>query len=273
MKRKVHLLTKIVLLFLVFTLSFSKDVLSQSSNINVNRNREFVKVYGRLLSKHVKMKQTKDGIKTSLVDYRAIRKDPDWITAKELIRRINVEKMTSPAYRLAFWINAYNFYLLSLITNKYPLKSITDLNRTGVEVWDTYRFKIYGKRYNLRTIKDKKILGQFNDSRILFSLACSGLSCPDLWNKPYTGIKLKQQLNSQARKFLANKTKGANIVNMKGKVSELFRIYKKNIYSGNVTRFISNYVIILRITGYLKFNWNLNSIDENQTVLPNNTRY
>lgn len=54
----------------------------------------------------------------------------------------------------------------------------------------------------LDEIERQVLRKQFNEPRIHMALVCAALGCPPLWNEPYVGRKLAQQLDDQSRRFL-----------------------------------------------------------------------
>ena len=161
------------------------------------------KPFTEILSEHVK-----DG----LVNYKALCEDKKLEQYIEQLANTNPDTMASKEAQLAFWINAYNAYTLKVICDNYPVKSINDLHFGGLiigtvlkkTIWDADFVIINKKRLSLNTIEHKIIRPKFKDARIQFALVCAAISCPELRAEAYEGEKLDEQLNDQARKFLAN---------------------------------------------------------------------
>jgi hypothetical protein len=59
----------------------------------------------------------------------------------------------------------------------------------------------------LDEIEHNVLRKEFNEPRIHMALVCAAMGCPPLRTEPYEGAKLDQQLNDQARVFLANPKK------------------------------------------------------------------
>ena len=101
---------------------------------------------------------------------------------------------------LAFWINLNNAEAVALATeaSEAGLTSI-------VQLGDAFRRKVTaidGERLSLADIEHGK-LRRFRDPRIHTALVCGSLSCPTLRPEPFTGAGLDEQLDQQARSFLA----------------------------------------------------------------------
>ena len=171
------------------------------------------------------------------VDYKGFNKDRKALKAYLELLENNPPNPSnwSEAEQLAYWINAYNAYTIDLILEYYPLKSITDIG-SKIQVpfvnspWDIEFITIKGQKYDLNNLEHNIIREEFDEARIHFALVCAAVSCPKLRREAYTSEKLDQQLNEQAREFLANPSK--NKINPNNiRISQLF-----NWYEGDFTR-------------------------------------
>lgn len=245
-----------------FTLTLVLTILV-AFNANADRAlNKFDDAYDALLQKFVKDNQMKEGIKLTLINYKDMEKSDELLLASELIKDVKLKNL-NPQQQLAFWINAYNFYTLELMANNNKVDSIKDLGSFFNSVWDKYKFEIDGKRYSLNFIEHSIIRQQFRgESRIHFALVCASLSCPDLLNEPYTAEILDVQLEQQTKNFLNNPTKGVMMDGDKVRVSKLFKWYKKDFPDLNTLAFIQKYKEISYIHGYMPYNWNLNSLQD-----------
>ena len=59
-----------------------------------------------------------------------------------------------------------------------------------------------GRRLTLDDLNHGIIRKEFGESRTHFALVCAAISCPSLRSEAYTGARLVEQLDDQARKFL-----------------------------------------------------------------------
>lgn len=168
----------------------------------------------------------------------------------------------------AFWINAYNAFTVKLIIMYYPVKSIKDVG-AKLQIpfvntpWDIKFIKIGGNTYDLNNIEHAKLRRNYKDARVHFVLVCASKSCPVLLNEAYTADKLDQQMDTQAKVFLSDKTRN-DISADKPKLSKLFDWYAMDFKSKGVTviDYINKYSTIklnpnAKIT-YLDYSWNLN---------------
>jgi hypothetical protein len=74
--------------------------------------------------------------------------------------------------------------------------------------------KAGGKVYHLDNVEHDIIRKQWKEPRIHFALVCAAMGCPPLRSEAYTGAKLEEQLEGQAKLFLTN-TPAKNRVDVK----------------------------------------------------------
>jgi|SRR5579883_1064279 len=209
------------------------------------------------------------------VDYKDMRHDTRYERCVEAIESVNPDTIRSEKSRLAFWLNAYNAATLDLICDKYPLKSIKDIDWGDghkTSAWDKDFVVIHDKRMTLNDIENKIIRPEFKEPRIHFALVCAAKSCPPLRPEAYRADVLDGQLNDQAKTFLRDTSR--NSFDLEHKIaylSEIFDWYKSD-FGGtdeSVLRFISWY--LPDDTGqnmrenpsawsirYKQYDWNLN---------------
>jgi hypothetical protein len=152
-----------------------------------------------------------------LVDYATLKADRKGLDAYcDRIADLDPTVMASQpeAFRVAFWINAYNAFTLKLIVDNYPIKPSTGKTKYPANsirqipgAWEHKKFKALGKDVTLDEIEHKILRAEFKEPRIHMALVCAAMSCPKLRREPYQGDKLDAQLDDQARMFLADLTK------------------------------------------------------------------
>ena len=64
-----------------------------------------------------------------------------------------------------------------------------------------------GRAMTLDGIEHGVLRKEFHEPRIHMALVCAAMGCPPLRNEPYTGDRLGDQLDDQARRFLSNPAK------------------------------------------------------------------
>lgn len=99
--------------------------------------------------------------------------------------------------RLALLINAYNAFTLRLILDHYPIDSIKEI--PGDQRWDDVRWSLAGGTYSLNQLEHELVRANFREPRIHFALVCAAVGCPPLRSEAYSGERLEEQLEAQAR--------------------------------------------------------------------------
>lgn len=103
---------------------------------------------------------------------------------------------------LAMYINAYNAATLKLILEYYPgLKSIKEIPSS--RRWKDARWQVAGQTLSLDALEHEVLRAKFTEPRIHFAIVCASVGCPDLRPEAYTGDRIEQQLQDQARQFHA----------------------------------------------------------------------
>jgi hypothetical protein len=64
-----------------------------------------------------------------------------------------------------------------------------------------------GQIMTLSHLENKIIRADFREPQIHFALVCAAVGCPPLRSEPYVGVRLNEQLDDQARRFLASSEK------------------------------------------------------------------
>jgi hypothetical protein len=175
--------------------------------------------------------------------------------------------------QMAFLINAYNAYTLGLILEHYPVKSIKDIGSSLHGPWEQPVVHLFGETLTLDTVEHKMLRRDYHEPRFHFALVCAAKSCPPLRNEAYLAGRLDEQLDDQARKFLANPEKnrvdtGERVVYL----SPIFKWYAADFekISGSVLAALKSYwpekaSAALASGGfrirYTDYNWSLNDVD------------
>ena len=212
-------------------------------------------LYGRLLPKYV----TSSGVK-----YAAWKADPaDMKTIQEVVNGIANQKVSglNKKEQLAFYINAYNAWILYEALGKYPTKSVKDLLFT---FFTGKRIKVAGEEMSFNHLEKDIIRAKFNEPRIHFALNCASRSCPPLDPEPFRAEKLDAQLEKLALAFV-NSPRGVdyNAGSRTAALSAIFNWYKDDFKAAaGPVAFINKrrkppLPNDTRIT-YQDYNWSLN---------------
>lgn len=224
--------------------------------------------YAHLLEAHVRS-GTVSGIRLHLVDYAALKADPDYARALDDLSTARPETFASEAERFAFWVNAYNLLAIKAVVDRYPVKSIKDGGNWLTSIWKAKVGVVAGRERALDEIEHEILRKDFREPRVHFAIVCASLSCPDLRPEPYVAERLEAQLEDAARGFLANPTKGLSL-GAGGKsahVSTIFKWFAVD-FPGGVVEFIRAHVqpaqasrlagVTAGALSYLDYDWSLN---------------
>lgn len=159
--------------------------------------------------------------------------------------------------KMAYYINAYNVYTLATVINKYPVKSIKDINGA----WDK-KFIPQGKILISLGDIEHKILRKMGDPRIHFAINCASFSCPNLENKAFEPQTLDAQLEAATKSFVNDKTKNS-ITEKEIKISEIFNWFAGDFKTkGSIIDYLNKYSAVKidakAKTKYFTYNWALN---------------
>ncbi len=179
---------------------------------------QWIETYGSLLGKYV----TSSGVKYSTwkgnaADMQAIQQVVDGI-AREKVSSLGKKE------QLAFYLNAYNAWILHEALGKYPTKSVKDLLFT---FFTGQRIKVAGEPMSFNHLEKDIIRPKFNEPRVHFALNCASRSCPPLNPEPFRADQLDGQLEKLATAFV-NSTKGVDYSPGKktAALSAIFNWYK-----------------------------------------------
>lgn len=171
--------------------------------------------FDQLLRKHV----TSSGG----VNYDGFKKDKAKLAAYlELLKANAPQSSWSKNKEMAYWINMYNAFTIHAIVEKYPVKSVMDLE--GGKVWDKKKIAVGGKSLTLNVIEKDKLLKRFKEPRVHFAVNCAAASCPPLLNKAWTEDNIQRYLDKQAKAFI-NNAKYNTITSKSVEASQIFNWY------------------------------------------------
>jgi len=264
-------------LLTVFVLLFSTHIQAAETFAPLNK----------ILKKYVEVNDLPGGGRTSGFKYAEAKKDP---TVKKLVaEQIGLLKAFKPRSlsnkndAIAFWINAYNFFIISEILesgfddkNNLKIKGVKDLGSflNPFKVFKKAKYNVGGETYSLDKIEKETLLGKaykskkWKDARVHFAVNCASVGCPPLRNEVYSGATLDAALDENLKKAF-NTPLHLKIKDGKMELTQLFEWYEADFkeQSGSVKAFIQKYaepnlakkVGAAKISDYIKYDWNLNS--------------
>ena len=130
------------------------------------------------------------------VDYQALQEDGVEALQQYLKTQSEIDPRNyNRAEQFAFWVNLYNALTVKLITDNYPLNSITELGNSalGFGPWDDELITVAGKALTLNDIEHRILRPVWKDHRIHFAVNCASLSCPNLLAEAFT-VKNQERL-------------------------------------------------------------------------------
>ncbi len=185
----------------------------------------------------------------------------------ELQEKINIQldklkKINAPGekkYKLAFWINAYNFFTIVDVVNSFP---ITSMEKIG---WKNKHHEVEEVYYSLDNI-EHNIIRSLSDPRIHFAINCASVGCPSLITEIYDGNQINMQLDEVVTNALKNPLH-LRMINNKLNTTQLFKWFSKDFESGGyegfadfVNRFAPQRLKDVRqIEKKIRYDWNLNT--------------
>ncbi|MBA3962601.1 MAG: DUF547 domain-containing protein [Chthoniobacterales bacterium] len=223
--------------------------------VRAENSLPWVETYNGLLGKYV----TADGVryaawKANSADMKAIQEVVDGIGSQKV-------DGLSKQEQLAFYLNAYNAWILHEALGKYPTKSVKDVL---FRFFLGQRIKVAGEPMSFNHLEKEIIRPKFGEPRVHFALNCASQSCPPLNPEAFRAEKLDAQLEKLAVAFV-NSRKGVDYSLEKKSValSAIFKWYKDDFdHAGGVLAFINkrrheplpNDAQI----GYQDYDWSLN---------------
>jgi hypothetical protein len=106
----------------------------------------------------------------------------------------------APERQLAYWINAYNAFVLRTVIDGYPIRGkFPDYPANSIRqipgAFERRQFRAGGRLLTLDTI-EKDVIGEFNDPRALLALGRGAIGSPRLKSEVFTAARLDSQLNT-----------------------------------------------------------------------------
>jgi hypothetical protein len=167
------------------------------------RGQEFTPAPGAELL-HRPLDQILDtNVRDGLVYYRALKGERGRLD--RYVASLNVPPATyqgwSQPQKIAFWVNAYNAFVLQTVINHYPMRGTI---RQIPGAFDKATFRAAGKTVTLDGI-EKTYIHDFNDPRLYFALGRGAVGSGRLRSEAYTGDRLEKQLADIENEFVTNR--------------------------------------------------------------------
>lgn len=231
-------------------------------NVSASEKDDPGSIFDSILSRYV----SEDG----LVDYKGLKKDKEFKKYIEYLSNTDPRSLQSEKHQMAFWINAYNAFVIKGVLEEYPIKSVLKVGLIPHSFFKRKKFKTEHGEITLQVLENEKLREAFREPRIHFAINCASISCPKLLTEAYRAEKLEEQLEAQAVSFINDKSR--NYLDKENKVLYLSRIFKW--YEGDFIKngegieeyvagylnvddaeFIRNNEVAIK---YLDYDWGLN---------------
>ncbi len=164
--------------------------------------------------------------------------------------------------KLAFYINAYNAWMLEQVLQAYPVGSVTEI----APLWGVFtnkRIVVAGEKMSLNHLEKKIILKEFEDPRVHFAINCASRSCPPLLDEPYVASRLDAQLDAVVTEGVSNNPLTLRVDGKTVQVFEVFKWYAADFEkAGGTKAFVDTYRDTPLPEGaaieFMDYDWSLN---------------
>ena len=147
-------------------------------------------------------------VRDGLVYYRALQSDRGRLD--RYVASLDVSAATYEAWsaeaRMAFWVNAYNTFVLQTVVSRYPIRGRSaDYPASSIRqipgAFDAIRHRAAGRSVTLDEI-EKTILPAFKEPRLFFALGRGAVGSGRLRSEAYTAARLASQLDAVKAEFV-----------------------------------------------------------------------
>jgi hypothetical protein len=151
-------------------------------------------------------------VRDGLVYYRALRGERGRLD--RYAASLNVAAATYEdwprEHKMAFWVNAYNAFVLQTVISNYPIKGSSaaypaNSIRQIPGAFEQRRHRAAGRSVTLDEI-EKAILPEFKEPRLYLALGRGAVGSGRLRSEAYSGARLAQQLDGISKEFVSEQT-------------------------------------------------------------------
>ena len=119
------------------------------------------------------------------------------------------ERFPDKHAELAYWMYAYNAYVIRSVIEHWPIDAVTDVRAPleavkGLGFFYRQRFSFGGRYLSLLAVENGIIRKRYQDPRIHFILSCASDSCPIVRPELPVGEELEALLTRAAVDFIAD---------------------------------------------------------------------
>jgi hypothetical protein len=151
-------------------------------------------------------------VRDGYVYYRALRSDRGRLD--RYIGSLNVPAETyarwSREQKMAFWVNAYNVFVLKTVIDAYPIRGKSPMYppisiRQIPGAFERVRHRAAGRTVTLDEI-EKTILPEFKEPRLALAIGRGAVGSGRLRSEAYSANRIAQQLDGLQREFVTHRT-------------------------------------------------------------------
>ena len=206
-----------------------------------------------------------------------------------LLAAFDPQTLSTREHAIAFWTNAYNYFMLQhLLTHLEEAAIVSSVRDYGhlfspYRVFGLKRFNVGGTKYSLRQIELDILLGDeffergWKDARVHFAVNCASVGCPPLRKTAYQAETLDAML-SQNTRFALNTPLNLVLEDDTLRLTQLFEWYEDDFieHSASVREFIFDYGSETARNAaessdrirYIDYDWELNTAENFAEWLP-----
>ncbi|WP_425403229.1 DUF547 domain-containing protein [Hwanghaeella sp.] len=152
--------------------------------------------------------------------------DQDHAILKAYIARLSGLTITTynRAEQEAYWVNLYNALTVDVILDHYPVKSIRDIDISGLfsdGPWGKDLVEIEGHGVSLDDIEHRILRPIWQDPRTHYVVNCASIGCPNLLPVAVTAGTL-DEIKTEAARAYVNHPRGVTIEGETATVSKIY---------------------------------------------------
>ncbi len=150
-------------------------------------------------------------VRDGLVYYRALKSERGRLD--RYITSLNVAPAVYDAWprdeKMAFWVNAYNAFVLQTVIDRYPIRGTSakypaNSIRQIPGAFETTRRRAAGRNVTLDDI-EKTILPEFKEPRLQLAIGRGAIGGGRLHSEAYTGGRIQEQLAAIQKEFVSER--------------------------------------------------------------------
>ena len=151
-------------------------------------------------------------VRDGLVYYRALKQERNRFDRYvQSLSDVTADTVKSwpPDRQLAYWINAYNAFVLRTVIDSYPIRGKSpDYPVNSIRqipgAFERRQFRAGGRMLTLDAL-EKDVIGGFNDARALLALTRGATGGPRLKSEAFTAARIDSQLETMVSELVRSR--------------------------------------------------------------------